>query len=88
MIICVFTSEITATPLKFIESLTDIVNWSPVLYYPLSVHDDVQLCQWLRTEDGRLKLGDFNRAEVMAYNAEKKSIVGTETVGVMEMYVL
>jgi hypothetical protein len=36
------------------------------------VHDDVQLCQWLRTRDGTLKLGDFNRAEVMDYNIEKK----------------
>ncbi len=35
------------------------------------VHDDVQLCQWLRTRDGRLKLGDFNRAEIMQYNTEK-----------------
>jgi hypothetical protein len=36
------------------------------------VHDDVQLCQWLRTRDGTIKLGDFNRAEVMNYNMEKK----------------
>ena len=33
-----------------------------------SVHDDVQLCQWLRTRDGKLKLGDFNRAEVMDFD--------------------
>merc|ERR1740117_2246057 len=36
------------------------------------VHDDVQLCQWLQTMDGTLKLGDFNRAEVMEYNYQKK----------------
>jgi hypothetical protein len=36
------------------------------------VHDDVQLCQWLRTRDGTLKLGDFNRAEIMDYDIEKK----------------
>lgn len=36
-----------------------------------SVHDDVQLCQWLRTRDGKLKLGDFNRAEVMDFDREK-----------------
>ena len=36
------------------------------------VHDDVQLCQWLQTMDGTLKLGDFNRAEVMEYNDQKK----------------
>lgn len=35
------------------------------------VHDDVQLCQWLRTRNGTLKLGDFNRAEIMDYNEEK-----------------
>ena len=33
----------------------------------LIVHDDIQLCQWLRTEDGSLKLGDFNRATIMDY---------------------
>eukprot|EP00538_Stauroneis_constricta_P012966 CAMPEP_0119572508 /NCGR_PEP_ID=MMETSP1352-20130426/44656_1 /TAXON_ID=265584 /ORGANISM="Stauroneis constricta, Strain CCMP1120" /LENGTH=600 /DNA_ID=CAMNT_0007622193 /DNA_START=27 /DNA_END=1829 /DNA_ORIENTATION=+ len=35
----------------------------------LIIHDDVQLCQWLRLENGKLKLGDFNRAEIPAYNA-------------------
>ena len=37
-------------------------------YFSDSVHDDIQLCQWLRTKDGVIKLGDFNRAEVMDYN--------------------
>jgi len=37
----------------------------------LIVHDDVQLCQWLRTRDGKLVLGDFNRAEIMDWNEEK-----------------
>jgi hypothetical protein len=32
----------------------------------------VQLCQWLRLPDGKLKLGDFNRAEVMEYNSEEQ----------------
>jgi hypothetical protein len=33
------------------------------------VHDDVQLVQWLVTEDHEhLKLNDFNRAEVMLYD--------------------
>ena len=36
------------------------------------VHDDIQLCQWLRNEDGNLKLGDFNRARVLAWNDEKQ----------------
>lgn len=37
----------------------------------LIVHDDVQLCQWLRTRDGRLVLGDFNRAQIMDWNEKK-----------------
>ena len=32
------------------------------------VHDDVQPCQWLRTPDGHLKLGDFNRATIMQWD--------------------
>jgi len=32
------------------------------------VHDDIQLRQWLRRDDGRLILGDFNRAKVMRWN--------------------
>ncbi len=36
------------------------------------VHDDIQLCQWLRTEDGGLKLGDFNRAEFPSFDTVKQ----------------
>jgi hypothetical protein len=36
-----------------------------------SVHDDVQLCQWLQKREGRLKLGDFNRAEIMDFDEEE-----------------
>ena len=33
------------------------------------VHDDIQLRQWLRSSiDGRLLLGDFNRARIMRWN--------------------
>jgi hypothetical protein len=35
------------------------------------VHDDVQMCQWLRTPNGRLKLGDFNRARIMSWDLLK-----------------
>ena len=35
------------------------------------VHDDVQPCQWLRTADGHLKLGDFNRATIMQWDMVK-----------------
>ena len=41
-------------------------------YNAYRVHDDVQLCQWLRLPSGKLKLGDFNRAEIMTYNVEKQ----------------
>lgn len=32
---------------------------------------DIQLCQWLETNDGHLKLGDFNRAEIPLFDPEK-----------------
>jgi hypothetical protein len=37
------------------------------------VHDDVQLCQWLRTKAGKLVLGDFNRAEIMDWDKDKEA---------------
>ncbi|KAG7337705.1 serine/threonine kinase [Nitzschia inconspicua] len=54
--------------LAMAESLADMHG------YPdgVIVHDDVQPCQWLRTKEGILKLGDFNRAEIMDYNTEKQ----------------
>jgi len=36
------------------------------------VHDDIQLCQWLRNDSGKLKLGDFNRARVLGWNEKKQ----------------
>ena len=41
-----------------------------VLHSRSIVHDDIQLQQWLRNKDGRLKLGDFNRATIMSYNVK------------------
>ena len=32
------------------------------------VHDDIQLSQFLLSETGKLKLNDFNRAEIMLWN--------------------
>ena len=32
------------------------------------VHDDIQLTQFLLSETGKLKLNDFNRAEIMLWN--------------------
>jgi hypothetical protein len=36
------------------------------------VHNDIQLRQWLRTREGRLKLGHFNRAKVLDWNVKKQ----------------
>lgn len=36
------------------------------------VHDDIQLSQFLLSEDGTLKLNDFNRAEMMFWNEKDK----------------
>jgi len=47
-------------------------NESSPLALIASVHDDVQLCQWLRNADGDFKLGDFNRAEIMDYDEDKR----------------
>ena len=49
--------------LSMAESIADLHGFEDGLI----VHDDIQLCQWLRTEDGSLKLGDFNRATIMNY---------------------
>ena len=49
--------------LTMAESLADLHGFSDGVI----VHDDVQLCQWLRLPDGTMKLGDFNRATIMEY---------------------
>jgi hypothetical protein len=35
------------------------------------VHNDIQLQQWLRTHNDTLKLGDFNRAMILNWNAKE-----------------
>jgi serine/threonine protein kinase len=40
------------------------------------VHDDIQLPQFLFTNDGRVKLNDFNRAEIMLWNDEDQEYCG------------
>jgi serine/threonine protein kinase len=50
--------------LDMAESLADVHGFEGGVI----VHDDVQMCQWLRTPDGRLKLGDFNRATIMSWD--------------------
>lgn len=37
------------------------------------VHNDIQLQQWLRTNEGILKLGDFNRASIPDWNIKENS---------------
>eukprot|EP00521_Asterionellopsis_glacialis_P014410 CAMPEP_0195305116 /NCGR_PEP_ID=MMETSP0707-20130614/35702_1 /TAXON_ID=33640 /ORGANISM="Asterionellopsis glacialis, Strain CCMP134" /LENGTH=420 /DNA_ID=CAMNT_0040369143 /DNA_START=307 /DNA_END=1569 /DNA_ORIENTATION=- len=54
--------------LAMAESLADLHGYEGGVI----VHDDVQLCQWLRTRDDKLVLGDFNRAEVMEWNEHKQ----------------
>lgn len=51
--------------LTMAESLADLHGFKDGVI----VHDDVQLCQWLRKKKtGQLKLGDFNRAGLMLWD--------------------
>ena len=50
--------------LEMAESIADLHGFEDGVI----VHDDVQLCQWMTTPDGRLKLGDFNRATIMQWD--------------------
>ena len=36
------------------------------------IHNDIQLQQWLRTDEGTLKLGDFNRASIPDWDMKEK----------------
>ena len=38
----------------------------------VSSFSDIQICQWLRNEEGALKLGDFNRAEIPLFDPVKE----------------
>ena len=61
------SSEKLHFALDMAESLADLHGFKEGVI----VHDDVQMCQWLRTPDGRLKLGDFNRATIMSWDLLK-----------------
>jgi len=61
------SSEKLHFALDMAESLADLHGFREGII----VHDDVQMCQWLRTPDGRLKLGDFNRATIMSWDLLK-----------------
>lgn len=55
--------------LQMAESIADLHGYE----YGVIVHQDVQLSQFLWTEDkSLLKLNDFNRAEVMLWDEEKQ----------------
>jgi hypothetical protein len=60
-------AEKLETALEMAESLAVVHGFQ----YGVIVHDDVQLQQWLRAADGRLKLGDFNRATIMNWNGKE-----------------
>ena len=53
--------------LEMAESLADLHGFEDGVI----VHDDVQMCQWLRRPDGHLVLGDFNRATIMQYDLQR-----------------
>ena len=55
--------------LEMAESIADLHGFKDGVI----VHDDIQLCQWMRREsDGKMLLGDFNRATVMEWNVTGK----------------
>jgi hypothetical protein len=60
-------SEKLEIALNMAQSLTVLHGYEGGLI----IHDDVQLCQWLRRRDNKLLLGDFNRAEIVDWNDEK-----------------
>jgi hypothetical protein len=63
------------SPLEKLEMAVEMAESIAVLHGfkdGVIVHNDIQLRQWLRTREGRLKLGDFNRAKVLDWNLEKQ----------------
>mmetsp|Transcript_2119 Transcript_2119/g.3365 ORF Transcript_2119/g.3365 Transcript_2119/m.3365 type:complete len:571 (-) Transcript_2119:209-1921(-) len=50
--------------LAMAESLADLHGFKDGMI----IHDDVQLCQWLWDKNGKLRLGDFNRAELSLWS--------------------
>jgi hypothetical protein len=58
------TTQKLGFALEMAESLAELHGFEDGVI----VHDDVQLIQWLRTPDGKLKLGDFNRVTIMKWD--------------------
>jgi serine/threonine protein kinase len=64
------------SPLEKLEMAVEMAESIAVLHGfkdGVIVHNDIQLRQWLRTREGRLKLGDFNRAKFPDWNDEKEN---------------
>jgi hypothetical protein len=63
------------SPLEKLEMVMEMAESIAVLHDfkdGVIVHNDIQLRQWLRTREGTLKLGDFNRAKVLDWNFKKQ----------------
>lgn len=66
-------------PLNAIYSLSNCVVFIPVSqsiadihgFAGAIVHGDIHPVQWLRTRDGKLKLNDFNNAEILDWSRER-----------------
>ena len=59
------------TPLEKLQLGLGMAESIAVLYgYEggVFVHDDVKVCQWLRSRDGKRVLGDFNGAHILELN--------------------
>lgn len=54
--------------LSMAESLADLHGFEE----GVMVHGDVQLCQWLKTKEGVMKLNDFNGAFLMRWDEERE----------------
>jgi len=67
-------SEKISLALEMAESMAELHGFADGVI----VHDDIQLCQWLRNDKGKLKLGDFNRARVLNWNEEKQEYCNYE----------
>lgn len=55
-----------AIALEMAEAIADMHGFEDGII----VHDDIQLSQFLLTDDGHIKLNDFNRAEVMLWDED------------------
>ena len=63
------------TPTEKIEMALDLAEALAELHGfadGMIVHDDIDLGQYLRTPDGRIKLNDFNRAKIQLWDPVKK----------------